>query len=131
MSDPGRFLDAASSPYGPAWTTAAAPRERRAWDVALTVILLIIGLFSTLFSLAVAALLPEAVTGAVPAEVLAGDQLVLVISHLLLYGLAVAVSIILIALKRIAFWVPLVAGAIAVIVFWTTIVGVILLDAGI
>ncbi len=45
-------------------------------------------------------------------------QAVIIVSHLLLFVIAVPITITLIRKRRIAFWVPLTAGAIAAIIFW-------------
>ncbi|HWM33629.1 MAG TPA: DUF6264 family protein [Pseudolysinimonas sp.] len=125
-------------PYGAAsYPQQDAPRGRRTWDVVLSVILLIVGLFGMLIGVAYGALftdpalLDEAFRqqgfdgfhGTVGAA--AG---VLIVSHLVLYLVAVAGTIPLLLTKRIAFWVPLVAGVIAAIVFWGTLFSVILTD---
>ena len=64
----------------------------------------------------------DAQPGAVPA--------VLVISHIVLYLLAVGGSIPLLITKRIAFWVPLAAGVVAAIIFWSCLFVVVSSDPG-
>jgi hypothetical protein len=54
--------------------------------------------------------------------------LVLVASHVILYVIAAGLSILLLVKKKIAFYVPLVAGVIAAIIFWTAIVMVMASD---
>jgi len=107
----------------------ANPRPRRVWDVVLTVVLLVLGLFGTLAGVIVAAGLSEAIAqqgGAVDPQRIAGDQLVLVISHIALLLVALGVSIPLLVTRRIAFWVPLVCGVVASGFFWATLFGVVL-----
>ena len=50
------------------------------------------------------------------------------ISHVVLFLAAVGVSIPLLVKRRLAFWVPLVAGAIAAIVFWGVLISLIFSD---
>jgi len=63
----------------------------------------------------------DAKPGAVPA--------VLVISHVVLYLIALS-SIGLLATKRIAFWLPLAAGVVAAIIFWSCLFIVVSSDPG-
>lgn len=116
---------------------APGARVRKTWDLVLTCILLVLGLFGMLIGVVYGLLftdtqlLSDALAqqgypgfsgdaGAAPA--------VLIISHIALYLLAVGISIPMLLQRRIAFWVPLTIGVIAAIVFWSTLTGVLLSD---
>ncbi len=118
---------------------APGGRKRRTWDVVLTVILLVIGLLGATIGVAYGVIFTDPATlrdilaqqgypgfdaqpGAAPA--------VLVISHIVLYLLAVGGSIPLLITKRIAFWVPLAAGVVAAIIFWSCMFIVVSSDPG-
>ena len=124
--------------YGYGYVAPGAPvvRRRRTWDLILTVVLLVIGLFGMGIGLLYGAILSDRTLlqeslstqgytwdgeiGAAPA--------IIVVSHLLLYFGAVGASIPLLISGRVAFWVPLSAGVIAAIIFWVTIFGVFFSD---
>jgi hypothetical protein len=125
--------------YDTAPEAPAGGRKRRTWDVVLTVILLVLGLLGATFGVAYGVIFtdPErlgdllaqqgypgfdAQPGAAPA--------VLVISHVVLYLLALGGSIPLLIMKRIAFWVPLAAGVVAAIIFWSCLFIVVSSDPG-
>jgi hypothetical protein len=108
------------------------PLARRTprWDRPLTLALLAVGLFGALIGWIVGseltASLPAALEsygiepGAMPAWLdTAGTALVA--SHLLLYLLAVGLSISLLRAGRPAFWAPLGAGVVAAIIFWSVL----------
>ena len=113
-------------------------RKRRTWDVVLTSILLVLALFGMLAGIAYAgifsnpALLDQTMAsqgyggfsghvGAAPA--------VLAISHVLLFLLALGLSIpLLVRGKVVVFWIPLAIGVVAAIIFWATVITVILSD---
>ena len=117
---------------------AAPIRKRRTWDVVLTIVLLALGLIGLLIGLVYAAvfaspdLLDQAMQqqgydgfsaqpGAAPA--------VLAISHIVLFLLAVGLSIpLLIRGKVVVFWIPLTIGVVAAVIFWATVFSVILSD---
>jgi hypothetical protein len=119
---------APSPEYGyPMHPAPGGGRRRKTWDLVLTVILLVVGFFGALigvvygFVFTQPDLLSDALaqqgypdfngdTGAVAS--------VLIISHVVLYLLAVGGSLPLLITKRVAFWVPLAAGVIAAIFFW-------------
>jgi hypothetical protein len=124
---------------GPAYP--AAPKRRRTWDLVLTIILLIVGLFGMGIGLIYAAIFSDPAlvqdvfdeaygqsglggwngsVGAAPA--------VIAVSHIVLYLLAAGVSIPLLIKNKIAFWVPLAAGVIAAIVFWGSLFAIVLSD---
>ncbi|MCS0499355.1 DUF6264 family protein [Protaetiibacter mangrovi] len=124
--------------YGqPGFGAAPAPRRRRTWDVVLTIILLVLGLFGMLIGLAYGALFssPEILDEGFRQQGydgFSGDvgvlPLVIIVSHVVLYLLAVGISIPLLVTKRIAFWVPLTIGVIAAILFWVLIFMILLTD---
>lgn len=139
-----RMPDYAAAPaYGtPVYGAAVPPvKRRRVWDLVLTVILLVVGLFGMGIGLVYAAIFADPVlvqevfdqaygqsglggwsgsVGAAPA--------VIAISHVVLYLIALGVSILLLIKNKIAFWVPLTAGVIAAIVFWGTFTAILLSD---
>jgi len=128
-------------PYGAASYPQQQPavKGRKMWDVVLTVILLVMGLFGMLAGVTYGiiftdpALLDDAFTqqglsgfsgdvGAAPA--------VLIISHVVLYLLALGSGIPLLIMRKVAFWAPLAAGVIAAVIFWGTIIAVVASDPG-
>lgn len=147
-----RLPDATGAPTyaAPAYGTPGAgaaypapPKRRRTWDLVLTIILLIVGLFGMGIGLVYAAIFSDPAlvqdvfdeaygqsglggwngsVGAAPA--------VIAVSHILLYLVAVGVSILLLIKNKIAFWVPLTAGVIAAIVFWGSLFAIVLSDPG-
>lgn len=131
---------AASYSYGPPPTApAAGPRRRKTWDIVLTIVLLALGLFGLALGLMYAAifsapdLLDEALRsqgyGGFDGEVGAAPAIIAV-SHVVLYLVAVGLSIPLMLRGVVAFWIPLAAGLIAAVIFWTTLTGVFLSDPG-
>jgi hypothetical protein len=124
--------------YGAAVPTV---KRRRVWDLVLTVVLLVMGLFGMGIGLIYAAIFADPVllqqvfdqaygqsglgswngsAGAAPA--------IIAISHIVLYLVALGVSILLLIKNKIAFWVPLTAGVIAAIVFWGTFMAIMFSD---
>jgi hypothetical protein len=122
----------------------APPKRRRTWDLVLTIILLIVGLFGMGIGLIYAAIFSDPAlvqevfdeaygqsglggwngsVGAAPA--------VIAISHIVLYLVAVGVGILLLIRNKIAFWVPLAAGVVAAIVFWGSLFAIVLSDPGV
>lgn len=116
-------------------------RRRRTWDVVLTIILLALGLFGMGIGLLYAGLLSDptfarqildeafrqqglggwnGTIGGVPAFI--------AISHVVLYLVALGLSILMLVKRRIAFWIPLAAGVLATICFWGGIYAVVLSD---
>jgi hypothetical protein len=132
---PGDLSPVQSSPVAPA---AVGGRRRRTWDVVLTSLLLVLGLIGASLGVVYGVMFTDpallrdvladqgypgfdAKPGAVPA--------VLVISHVVLYLIALS-SIGLLATKRIAFWLPLAAGVVAAIIFWSCLFIVVSSDPG-
>jgi hypothetical protein len=116
-------------------------KRRRTWDLVLTIILLVVGVFGMGIGLIYAAIFADpalvqevfdeaygqsglggwnGTVGAAPA--------IIAISHIVLYLVALGVSILLMVKNRIAFWVPLSAGVIAAIVFWGTLMSIVFSD---
>jgi hypothetical protein len=160
-SDPSRPLDSSNRPevpkYGEYANTYGVPgyaappsygapayappvRKRRTWDAVLTSILLVLALFGMLAGLTYAGifaspgLLDETMrsagfggfsgsAGAAPA--------ILAISHIVLFLLALGISIpLLIRGRVVVFWIPLVIGVVAAIIFWSVGATVLLSDPG-
>jgi len=132
---PGDLSPVQSRPDAPA---AAGGRRRRTWDVVLTSLLLVLGLIGASLGVVYGVMFTDpallrdvladqgypgfdAKPGAVPA--------VLVISHVVLYLIALS-SIGLLATKRIAFWLPLAAGVVAAIIFWSCLFILVSSDPG-
>ena len=95
----------------------------------LTVVLLVVGLFGMATGILFAVTFGdpaflEAFQDALAQQGLSGDldfsgfATIVLVSHVLLYLVALGLSIPLLITKRIAFWVPLTAGVVAAIVFW-------------
>lgn len=118
-------------------------RARKTWDVVLTIILLGLGLFGMGIGLLYAGMLSDPAfarqildeafrqqglggwngsIGAVPTF--------MAISHVVLYLVALGLSILLLVKRRIAFWIPLTAGVLAAICFWGGIYAIVLSDPG-
>jgi hypothetical protein len=105
-----------------------AVRRARGWDRSLTIGLLVAGLFGALIGWMTGSTIVESLPlaleqygvepGPMP-EWLDAAGTALVASHLLLYLLAIGLSIARLRAGRPAFWAPLAAGIIAAIIFWT------------
>ncbi|WP_167051418.1 DUF6264 family protein [Salinibacterium sp. ZJ77] len=116
---------------------AAPPARRKVWDVVLTIILLVLGLFGLGGALlyAVAFSSPEMLDDIFRQQGLDGfggdvgaAPAILIASHVILYALAVGLSILLILKRKIAFYVPLSAGVLSAIIFWAVMFSVFLSD---
>ena len=100
------------------------PRRRHTWDLVLTIILLVLAVFGLLLALFYAAVwstLMQTVYDTYnlgPYQGGTGPALVIVVSHLVLFAIAVGVSIPLVIRNKVAFWIPLTAGVIAAFFFW-------------
>jgi hypothetical protein len=122
-------------PMYPAPTTG---RRRKTWDLVLTIVLLVMGFFGMLIGLLYAGIISDpalmdqifqqqnlgdfdGTVGAAPAVIIA--------SHVILYLGVLGGSIPLLISKRVAFWLPLAAGVIAAIIFWSALAGVFLSDS--
>ncbi|HTL40841.1 MAG TPA: DUF6264 family protein [Pseudolysinimonas sp.] len=112
-------------------------RQRRIWDLVLTVILLVVGLVGAFIGVAYGLIFtnPDLVAQALDQQGYSGFNGdtsaaagVLIVSHIVLYLVAVGVSIPMLVAKRVTFWVPLVIGVVAAIVFWITVIAAIMSD---
>ncbi|MEO7722553.1 MAG: DUF6264 family protein [Pseudolysinimonas sp.] len=136
----------APGPYG-ATPTYGAPlygapayaplgRQRKTWDLVLTIVLLAMGAIGAFVGASSGLGLDRGVqqqytehglgtyTGHNGAAIA-----ILAISHLVLYVIAVGLSILSLTKKRTTFWIPLVIGVIAAIIFWSVLFGVIFGDS--
>ena len=144
MAPPGYVSPVAPPPPAPEYgapTYYVAPpvvRKTRTADVAITSVLLALGLIGMFIGVATALGLREALTDQAtkygvtydaPAN-LAALGAVIVISHVVLYLAALGASIPLLITRRIAFWVPLVAGVVAGIIYWAILFSLIASDQG-
>jgi hypothetical protein len=128
--------------YGtPVYGAPVAPKGRRTWDLVLTIILFVLGLFGMGIGLIYAAMFSDPALvqqifdqafqqqGLGPWRGSVGAAAaVIAISHIVLYLLAVGIGILLLVKRKVAFWVPLVAGVIAAIIFWASVMGVMFSD---
>lgn len=123
--------------YGqPGFGGTPAPR-RRTWDVVLTIILLVLGLGGTLLGVLYGIIFssPELIDDAFRQQGLGGfdgevgaTPLVLIVSHVVLYLVAAGLSILLLVNKKVAFYIPLIAGVVAAVIFWAALIMLMLSD---
>ncbi len=123
--------------YGqPGFGATPVPR-RRTWDVVLTIVFLVMGLGGLAFALLYAWIFsqPELLDEAFRQQGFSGFSgdagsagAIITISHVVLYLLALGLSILLLVKKKIAFYVPLAAGVIAAIIFWGSLFAVVMSD---
>ena len=108
---------------------AAPVRTRRIWDVVLTSVVLVLGLIGLSLGLlyAWAFTQPDLLKSALSQQGLTGDlhpgaaPAVIAISHILLYLLALGLSIpLLIRGRVVVFWIPLVIGVVAAVIFFVS-----------
>lgn len=113
-----------------------APR-RKTWDLVFTVILLVVGFFGMLFGVLYGVLFtdPTLIDETLKQQGYSGFSgdvgsapAVLIVTHVVLYLLALGLAIPLLLRRRVAFWAPLAAGIVAAIIFWSTLVAVLLSD---
>ena len=116
--------------YGSVPPAVPGVRQRRTWDLVLTIVLLVMAFFGLLFGVVYGVLFlnPELLNRALqimgygsldgPAPV---PAIVLIVSHVVLFVAAVGGAIALLRAGRIAFWVPLTAGVIAAIIYQITV----------
>lgn len=124
---------------------AAAARPVRVGDLVVTVLLLVVGLFGAAYNALLLAGAPSLISDTVAqsAEILgrtaptepfvAGQQVptiiaVSAIGQLLLWAAALAWSIIRLRARRIAFWVPLLCGVLAALLFYVGFAQIMLSD---
>lgn len=124
--------------YGqPGFGAAPAAPRRRTWDVVLTIILLVLGLgglslgvlYGVIFSS------PELLDQVFQQQGLGGfdgeigyGPTIIIVSHVVLYLLALGLSILLLVKRKVAFYVPLSAGVIAAIIFWGALIAIMMSD---
>lgn len=123
--------------YGqPGFGSTPGPK-RRTWDVVLTIILLVLGLGGTLLGVLYGIIFssPELIDDAFRQQGLGGfdgevgaTPLVLIVSHVVLYLVAAGLSILLLVKKKIAFYIPLIAGVVAAVIFWAALIMLMLSD---
>jgi hypothetical protein len=119
--------------YGYPVAPPAGPRRRRGWDVGLTIALLAVGFFGMLAGLGAAPMFADPTFGAQLADLVGGGSIdfgafpvVLAVSHVVLYLVALGASIpLLVSGRAVAFWIPLAAGVLAAVVFWGGYLGVV------
>ena len=124
----------ADYPGSPYYQPVPPVRTRKVADLVVTCILLALGFFGMLFGILTAAGLGGALANAAeqrgvvyePTSALPIVANVIWVSHLVLFLAAVGGSIPLLVKRRVAFWVPLVAGVLAAIVYWGGIFALIL-----
>ena len=130
---PGQPFGAASYPAQP------GARQRKTWDLVLTSVLLALGFFGMLLGVfyGVTFTDPAALDTVMKQQGYSGFNgsagaapAVLIGSHVVLYLIALGVSIPLLVRRRVAFWLPLAAGVLAAIIFWVTLFAVLLSDPG-
>jgi hypothetical protein len=123
--------------YGQPGFGSTPVAKRRTWDVVLTIILLVLGLGGTLLGVLYGIIFssPELIDDAFRQQGLGGfdgeigaTPLVLIVSHVVLYLLAAGLSILLLVKKKIAFYIPLIAGVVAAIIFWSALVMLMMTD---
>jgi hypothetical protein len=127
-----------AQPYGAAsFPMQPAGRRRKTWDLIFTIILLVVGFFGAGIGVlyGVAFTNPQLLDQALQQQGYGGFSgsagsapAILIVSHILLYLVALGGSIPLLISKRVAFWLPLSIGVLAAIIFWATVVGVLLSD---
>jgi len=125
----------APAPY---YAPPGAPRQRRTWDLVLSIVLLVIGIFGVLVSILNGATLDYQMQELYKQYGVSGEYepgagsaiatAVIIVSHLVLYVVAVLVTLLLIRKNRVAFWVPLSIGALAFVIFFATIMVLVLSD---
>jgi hypothetical protein len=120
-------------PGTPYYQAVPAVRTRKVGDLVVTCILLALGLFGMLAGLGLSAVLGQSlaqeyarygVSYTAPAA-LPVVGTVIWVSHVVLFLAAVGGSIPLLVKRRVAFWVPLVAGVLAAIVFWGALISLV------
>lgn len=110
--------------------------QRKTWDLVLTIVLLAIGAIGAFIGATSGLGLNQAIQQQYDSHGLGtynGNNgaavAVLAISHVVLYIIAVGLSILSLVKKRTTFWIPLVIGVVAAFIFWGVLIGVILGDS--
>jgi hypothetical protein len=136
-------------PEPPSWLTSPAPvaqvYQREVWtapprppkpkptgprDATVTTVLLGLSLIGTLVGVITGALINAILRAGYEAQGIAyfettstaTAQLAMIVSHILLFGISAVVTILLRKRKRMSFYVPLAAGIIAAILYWTLLI---------
>lgn len=103
----------------PASAAGTARRPRRTWDLVLTIVLLLVAigvaLFASVFGVLLLAFGSDS-CGARPCDydVMTTGMFVAMIGPWVPAVLALIVSIVLLVLRRLAFWVPIVSGVLSI-----------------
>jgi hypothetical protein len=133
----GTYPQAAQPVYGQPGFGGTPVAKRRTWDVVLTIILLVLGLGGMLLGVLYGVIFssPELLDDTFRQQGLGGFDgdigaipLVLIVSHVVLYLVAAGLSILLLVKKKIAFYVPLIAGVVAAVIFWGAMFALIMSD---
>src|ERR1700710_1485749 len=112
-------------PQGPYYVTPPVKRNAKVGDIVVTVILLVFALIGTLLAVLEVVELPHSMPSAyaqygvaysAPAD-LGVLSWVIIVSHIVLFLAAVGISIPLLVKHRLAFWVPLMFGIVAAVLF--------------
>ena len=127
-----------AQPYGQP-PVPAGERPLRTGDMITSIILLAIGFFATIYATLNALSLnmqfellyeDNGVSGGYEPTVGTGvATAVIIVSHLVLLAVAAIVTFGLIRRRRVSFWVPLVAGVLAFLIFFGSVLAVVLSDA--
>lgn len=137
---PGYEYAAAGQPFGAAsYPAQPGGRARKTWDLVLTVVLLVMAVFGAGFGVIYGFLLmdPELLSQAFEQQGYPGFNgdagaapAVLLVSHVVLFLIAVGGGIALLLTRRVAFWLPLACGVVAAFFFWGSIFSVVASDPG-
>lgn len=136
-SHPAQHPEAHHHPDAATPPTTSGRRLPPAWDRPTTIVLLIIGLFGVFFAVQTQSGLPQAIAtiyeqqglgGYTPAASVAGIIVAGQVIQLGLYAVAVGVSVLLLLRRRLAFWVPLTVGLIALLALFGIVLAVLLSD---
>jgi len=127
----------AQRPAAAAQLPDTSRKKPRTADIAVTCALLLAGLIGCFFGIASVSGLPQYIQSEyalkslgvyTPPTTLNTITIGIAVSHVVLFVLALALSVRLMMRHRLAFYVPLAAGVIAAAIFWTLIVSFIASD---
>jgi hypothetical protein len=114
-----------------------ARRPLRTADAIVSIVLLVLGLFGlglgVTYAFALDLLMQQEYTQLglgtyVRSGPFAAVQAVIIVSHVVLFAISTPLTIVLIVKRKITFWIPLTAGALATIVFWGVVMTFIFTD---
>ena len=139
VPQPGYYIPQPYTTQQQAYQYYGTPGKRplRTADMIVSIVLLVIGLFGVGYTLLTGAVLESAMQQQydsydlgtfTPGASLAVLQAVLIFSHLVLYLIVAPITLVLIAKRRISFWLPLTGGVIAAIVYWVGLIVFIVSD---